>query len=99
MREDSFSVGIFAAADRRRQYAAALGDHSNNALERAQSGGWARQVTQADFAVADTISDVNTRLTCGGIRNWHELAELASMTHTAAGGHISALAVGLGRDA
>jgi oxalate decarboxylase len=32
------------------------------------NGGWARQVTQDSFAVADTISGVNMRLTSGGIR-------------------------------
>src|SRR6202140_4723431 len=31
----------------------------NNAPRRIQNGGWARQVTQDSFAVADTISGVN----------------------------------------
>jgi oxalate decarboxylase len=35
----------------------------NNAPRRIQNGGWARQVTQADFAISDTISGVNMRLT------------------------------------
>jgi hypothetical protein len=39
----------------------------NNAPRRIQNGGWARQVTQDSFAVADTISGVNMRLTSGGI--------------------------------
>jgi oxalate decarboxylase len=33
----------------------------NNAPKRIQNGGWARQVTQADFAISDTI----TASTCG----------------------------------
>ena len=37
----------------------------NNAPKRIQNGGWARQVTQADFAISDTISGVNMRLTAG----------------------------------
>ena len=40
----------------------------NNAAKRVQDGGWARQVTQADFAIAETISGVDMRLTAGGIR-------------------------------
>jgi oxalate decarboxylase len=39
----------------------------NNAPKRVQNGGWARQVTQADFAISDTIAGVNMRLTAGGI--------------------------------
>src|SRR6202050_862807 len=35
----------------------------NNAPRRIQNGGWARQVTQESFAVAETISGVNMRLT------------------------------------
>src|ERR1700730_14345820 len=35
----------------------------NNAPKRIQNGGWARQVTQADFAISDTISGVDMRLT------------------------------------
>jgi oxalate decarboxylase len=55
----------------------------NNAPKRVQNGGWARQVTQADFAVSDTISGVNMRLTAGGIRelHWHQAAEWAIMTY------------------
>jgi oxalate decarboxylase len=51
----------------------------NNAPRRIQNGGWARQVTQDSFAVADTISGVNMRLTSGGIRemHWHQFAEWA----------------------
>src|ERR1700732_1060313 len=48
----------------------------NNAPRRIQDGGWAREVTQDSFAVADTISGVNMRLTPGGIRemHWHQFA-------------------------
>src|SRR3982075_3038745 len=55
----------------------------NNAPRRIQNGGWARQVTQDTFAVADTISGVNMRLTSGGIRemHWHQFAEWAYMTY------------------
>jgi oxalate decarboxylase len=41
----------------------------NNAPKRIQNGGWARQVTQADFAISEEISGVNMRLTAGGIRS------------------------------
>jgi len=49
----------------------------NNAPRRIEDGGWARQVTQADFAISETISGVNMRLTRGGIRemHWHQAAE------------------------
>lgn len=55
----------------------------NNAPRRIQDGGWARQVTQADFALSETISGVNMRLTAGGIRelHWHQAAEWAYMTY------------------
>src|ERR1700746_960061 len=55
----------------------------NNAPRRIQNGGWARQGTQDSFAVADTISGVNMRLTAGGIRemHWHQFAEWAYMTY------------------
>ncbi|HUI21412.1 MAG TPA: oxalate decarboxylase family bicupin [Methylocella sp.] len=55
----------------------------NNAPRRIQNGGWARQVTQADFAISDTISGVNMRLAAGGIRelHWHLAAEWAYMTY------------------
>jgi oxalate decarboxylase len=55
----------------------------NNAPRRIQNGGWARQVTQADFAISETISGVNMRLTAGGIRelHWHQAAEWAFMTY------------------
>jgi oxalate decarboxylase len=55
----------------------------NNAPKRVQNGGWARQVTQADFAISTTIAGVNMRLTAGGIRelHWHQAAEWAIMTY------------------
>jgi oxalate decarboxylase len=43
----------------------------NNAPNRVQNGGWARQVTQADFPISETIAGVNMRLTAGGIRELH----------------------------
>lgn len=57
----------------------------NNAPRRVQNGGWARQVTQADFAIATEISGVNMRLTKGGIRelHWHQAAEWAYVTRGA----------------
>lgn len=46
-----------------------------------QPGGWSRQVTVQDFAVAKSIAGVNMRLTAGGIRelHWHVPAEWAFM--------------------
>jgi oxalate decarboxylase len=57
----------------------------NNAPRRIQNGGWARQVTQADFAISESISGVNMRLTRGGIRelHWHLAAEWAYVTRGA----------------
>src|ERR1700744_5249904 len=34
----------------------------NTAHKRIQSGGWAREITQADFAISDSVSGVNMRL-------------------------------------
>src|ERR1700736_3311992 len=55
----------------------------NNVPRRIQDGGWAREVTQADFAISKEISGVNMRLTAGGIRelHWHQAAEGAYMTY------------------
>ena len=55
----------------------------NNAPRRIQNGGWAREVTQADFAISETITGVNMRLTAGGIRelHWHLASEWAYMTY------------------
>ena len=54
----------------------------NNAPRRIQNGGWARQVTQSDFQIAEEISGVNMRLIRGGIRelHWHQAAEWAYVT-------------------
>lgn len=53
----------------------------NNAHKRIQNGGWAREVTQDDFAISEDISGVNMRLSAGGIRemHWHQQAEWAIM--------------------
>jgi oxalate decarboxylase len=55
----------------------------NTSPRRIQNGGWARQVTQADFAISKTITGVNMRLTAGGVRelHWHQAAEWAFMTY------------------
>ena len=55
----------------------------NIAPRRIQEGGWARQVTQADFQIASSISGVNMRLDAGGIRelHWHQAAEWAFMSY------------------
>lgn len=55
----------------------------NNAHRRIQNGGWAREVTQDDFAISEDISGVNMRLAAGGIRemHWHQQAEWAFMTN------------------
>jgi oxalate decarboxylase len=53
----------------------------NTAHKRIQNGGWAREVTQSDFAISTEISGVNMRLSAGGIRemHWHQQAEWAIM--------------------
>jgi oxalate decarboxylase len=55
----------------------------NNANRRIQAGGWARQVTQADFPISTTVSGVNMRLDAGGIRelHWHQASEWGYMTN------------------
>ena len=55
----------------------------NNAPRRNQKGGWARQVTQADFNISESISGVNMRLAAGAIRelHWHLAAEWAIVTY------------------
>ncbi|MCS5713037.1 cupin domain-containing protein [Herbiconiux sp. CPCC 205716] len=54
----------------------------NISPRRVQRGGWAREVTQQDFAISDEISGVNMYLEAGGIRelHWHQTAEWAIMT-------------------
>jgi oxalate decarboxylase len=51
--------------------------------KRIQNGGWARQITQADFQISKTIAGVNMRLGPGGVRelHWHQQAEWAVMTY------------------
>ncbi len=53
----------------------------NNVHKRIQDGGWARQVTQGDFAISEAVSGVNMRLSAGGVRelHWHQQAEWAVM--------------------
>ena len=55
----------------------------NNSPRRIQDGGWARQVTQADFQVSTSISGVNMRLNAGGVRelHWHQAAEWGFMSY------------------
>lgn len=54
----------------------------NNAHKRVQDGGWARQVTEMDFAISKTIAGVNMHLSAGGIRelHWHQAGEWSIMT-------------------
>src|SRR6201998_4066452 len=55
----------------------------NLAPKRIQNGGWARQITQHDFAISTTIAGVDMRLGPGGVRelHWHQQAEWAVMTY------------------
>lgn len=55
----------------------------NIAPKRVQDGGWARQVTTADFPISVDIAGVNMRLGSGGIRelHWHQQAEWSIMTY------------------
>jgi len=54
----------------------------NISPRRVQRGGWAREVTQADFQISEEIAGVNMYLEPGGIRelHWHQSAEWALMT-------------------
>jgi oxalate decarboxylase len=54
----------------------------NNAHRRFQNGGWAREVTQEDFAISKDFSGVNMRLGRNGIRelHWHQQSEWAIVT-------------------
>jgi oxalate decarboxylase len=54
----------------------------NISPRRVQDGGWARELTQADFAISDEIAGVNMYLEPGGVRelHWHQTAEWALMT-------------------
>lgn len=55
----------------------------NTSPRRIQNGGWARQMTQAQFGISNEIAGVNMRLAAGGIRelHWHLAAEWAYMTY------------------
>jgi len=54
----------------------------NISPRRVQRGGWARELTQQDFAIQKEIAGVNMYLEAGGIRelHWHQTAEWAIMT-------------------
>lgn len=54
----------------------------NNAHRRYQNGGWAREVTQEDFAISKDFAGVNMRLGRNGIRelHWHQQSEWAIVT-------------------
>lgn len=61
------------------------------AHKRQHQGGWSREVTVRELAVAKTLAGVNMRLTAGGIRelHWHNAAEWAFMLY--GGARITAL--------
>ncbi|MBM7277755.1 cupin domain-containing protein [Gordonia rubripertincta] len=54
----------------------------NISSRRIQAGGWARELTQQDFAISEEIAGVNMFLEPGGIRelHWHQTSEWAVMT-------------------
>jgi oxalate decarboxylase len=54
----------------------------NNAHRRYQAGGWAREVTQASFAISEDFAGVNMRLGPNGVRemHWHQQAEWGIVT-------------------
>ncbi|QMU22780.1 cupin domain-containing protein [Gordonia rubripertincta] len=58
----------------------------NISSRRIQAGGWARELTQQDFAISGEIAGVNMYLEPGGIRelHWHQTSEWAVMTR----GHV-----------
>jgi oxalate decarboxylase len=53
------------------------------AHKRLHQGGWSREVTVRELAVAKTLAGVNMRLTAGGVRelHWHTAAEWAFMLY------------------
>src|SRR6201999_2898896 len=55
----------------------------SDAHVRLESGGWTRQVTQRELAVAKSIAGVNMRLNAGGVRelHWHKASEWAYMLY------------------
>lgn len=56
------------------------------AHKRVHSGGWSREVTVRELAVATAIAGVNMRLTAGGVRelHWHTAGEWAIMLYGSA---------------
>src|SRR6266702_1442502 len=56
------------------------------AHKRLHEGGWSREVTVRELAVAKTLAGVNMRLTAGGVRelHWHTAAEWAYMLYGSA---------------
>ncbi|HEU5451972.1 MAG TPA: cupin domain-containing protein [Terriglobales bacterium] len=56
------------------------------AHKRIHQGGWSREVTMRELAVAKSLAGVNMRLTAGGIRelHWHNAAEWAFMLYGSA---------------
>jgi oxalate decarboxylase len=55
----------------------------SDAHMRLEAGGWTRQVTQRELAVATSIAGVNMRLNAGGVRemHWHKASEWAYMLY------------------
>ena len=56
------------------------------AHKRFQEGGWSREVTIRELAIAKTLAGVDMRLTAGGVRelHWHTAAEWAYMLYGSA---------------
>ncbi len=56
------------------------------AHKRLQEGGWSREVTNRELAIATTLAGVDMRLTSGGVRelHWHAAAEWAYMLYGSA---------------
>jgi oxalate decarboxylase len=56
------------------------------AHKRLHEGGWSREVTQRELAVAKSLAGVNMRLTAGGVRelHWHTASEWAFMLYGSA---------------
>jgi oxalate decarboxylase len=54
----------------------------NIAHRRYQNGGWAREITQASFAISEDFAGVNMRLGPNGVRemHWHQQAEWGIVT-------------------
>ena len=53
------------------------------AHKRQHAGGWSREVTQRELAIATSLAGVDMRLTAGGVRelHWHNAAEWAFMLY------------------